>query len=53
MDIERIKALNIALKALYREETEEKPRASVTEALGVLIESVRFIFDYWESERSE
>lgn len=53
MDIERLKALNLALKALYREETEEVARASVTEALGALIESVRFIFDTWESEHHE
>ena len=53
MDIERLKALNLALKDLYREETEETPRASVTAAIGTLIESVRFVFDSWESEHYE
>lgn len=53
MDIERLKALNLALKALYREETEEVTGASVTEAIGTLIESMRFIFDTWEREHHE
>jgi hypothetical protein len=50
MDIERLKALNLALNKLYRLPREEDPGASVTEAIGTLIECMMFIFDSWESE---
>jgi hypothetical protein len=53
MDIEKFKALNLALYQLYRVETEEDRGASVTEAIGTLIECMHFLFESWESEHHE